>query len=91
MSRLRRNRSRTTDFHADREFANTVQCPPRPKGCNAPIGKTCRNLGTGDELVNWPAHEARVKRAEAAFETAAKAEQATLADAEPPAPDMEDA
>jgi hypothetical protein len=81
--RERRTRSRTTDWHADREFANTVTCPPRPKGCAAPIGRTCRNTLTGDELVNQPAHEARMRRAEQA--------EPDTADAETPALDLEEA
>ncbi|GAA4845636.1 hypothetical protein GCM10023201_41220 [Actinomycetospora corticicola] len=75
-ARERRTRGRDMDWHADRELANTVVCPPKPKGCNAPIGTTCRNFGTGQELENWPAHEARLKRAEAVFQAAAEAEQA---------------
>lgn len=60
-----RERSRDTDWWAAREWANTVQCPPWPRGCAAPIGSTCVNR-YGDELINQPAHDAREKRAAAA-------------------------
>lgn len=60
--RPRRARSRDMDWWGDRELAQTVQCPPRPRGCGAPIGETCRNRH-GEELVNQPAHDARLRRA----------------------------
>lgn len=75
------------DWHADREFAQTVVCPPYPKGCRAPIGATCRNRH-GDELVNQPAHDARLARAEAAFQAAADAEQPEPDPAADAAPDL---
>lgn len=71
-----RQRTRDMDWHADREFALTVTCPAYPKGCRAPIGTTCRNRH-GDELVNQPAHDARLRLAEQVEPTAAE-----------PAPDL---
>lgn len=53
------------DWWADRELAQTVACLRSPWGCNAPIGRTCRNRH-GEELINQPAHDRRLKRAMAA-------------------------
>lgn len=63
--RAPRQRSRDFTWWDQRERDETVSCPPRPKGCGAPIGVTCRNRN-GDELANFPAHLARTKRATAA-------------------------
>lgn len=54
----------TPDLQADRELAQTVACnEPRPHGCGAAIGEPCRNLGTGEPLLNLPAHDARMRAA----------------------------
>lgn len=64
MSTIRDRRTRTRDFAwwDARERAETVACPPKPRGCRAPIGHTCRNRH-GEELVNQPAHLARLRLA----------------------------
>ncbi|QAY16798.1 hypothetical protein SEA_TIAMOCELI_54 [Gordonia phage Tiamoceli] len=44
------------DWHQTRTAAETVPCPY----CRAPVGRTCRNKYTGQE-VSFPAHPDRVK------------------------------
>lgn len=63
--RERRQRSRDFTWWDEREHAETVQCPPRPRGCGRPISQTCTNRW-GDELVNQPAHLVRIRLAAAA-------------------------
>jgi hypothetical protein len=48
---------------ADRDRAETVPCPDRPRGCAMPAGTTCRNLTTGEPLEHQPAHFARLRAA----------------------------
>ena len=62
--RGRRTRSWTTEMHATRELALTVQCPRAPRGCGRPIGEMCRNRH-GEPLINQPAHMARIALSEA--------------------------
>lgn len=63
--RQTRERTRDMDWWADRELSQTVACPPWPKGCRAPIGAPCRDRHDA-ELINQPAHQARLDRAMAA-------------------------
>lgn len=47
----------------DREIAETVPCPDKPRGCGRPAGTACRNLHTGELLERLPAHAARLAAA----------------------------
>ncbi|QJY46676.1 hypothetical protein [Pseudonocardia broussonetiae] len=51
------------DDVADREQAETVPCPDRPRGCGARPDEPCRNLHTGGPLQHLPAHAARLAAA----------------------------
>lgn len=51
------------DDQADRERAETVPCPDRPRGCGMPAGTMCRNLITGQPLEHLAAHAARLAAA----------------------------
>lgn len=47
----------------DRDQAETVACPDKPRGCGRPAGTACRNLSTGEPLEHLPAHAARLAAA----------------------------
>lgn len=47
------------DFLADREHAERIPCPH----CRAPAGVTCRRAFDGKPVVNFAAHQIRIKRA----------------------------
>lgn len=64
MSRRRPTRAELADlarqlWELERDAAQTVPCPPQPRGCAVPAGVTCRNLATGRPLERQPAHQAR--------------------------------
>lgn len=48
---------------ADRDQAETVACPDKPRGCGRPAGTSCRNLHSGELLEHLPAHAARLAAA----------------------------
>lgn len=69
MARL--TRAQLADHHrlqwlADRDAAEALPCPPKPRGCGAPPGQTCTNVHTGRPLAGQPAHLVRIRAATAA-------------------------
>lgn len=69
MARL--TRAQLADHHrvqwlADRDAAEAVPCPPKPRGCGVAAGQTCRNVHTGQPLTGPPAHLVRIRDAAAA-------------------------
>lgn len=51
------------ELMVDRDQAETVACPARPRGCGAAPGEPCINLQTGRPLEHLPAHDARLRAA----------------------------
>jgi hypothetical protein len=66
----RPTRDQLADHHrqewlCERDTAETVPCPPRPKGCGVAAGQTCVSAVGGRPLQGPPAHGARIRLAAA--------------------------